>query len=324
MAETTKIAWCDATFNPWVGCTKVSPGCENCYAERDFDHRRRFVEWGPGKPRRLTSDANWKKPLAWNKKAQKAGEPIKVFSGSLCDVFDEEVADEWRDRLIDTINETPFLRWLLLTKRPDSAKRYFDSRDAQFGHEGRSNLWLGTTVCNQEEAGEKIPVLLETPAAGRFVSIEPMLGSIDLRHCIVDSNGYPVGDIDSLVGIHSFPPVADGPSECSCNKIDWVICGGETGPRARPVHPDWVRSLRDQCLYAKKPFFFKQWGEWEQADDDNLGLNVQNRIIEYDGTDSTNWTIDQHTRLSTMMVRVGKSVAGNELDGQTWEQIPKS
>ena len=170
MTETTKIEWCDSTFSPWIGCTKCSPGCDNCYAERSFGNRLK-VEWGPDKPRKRTSEANWKLPLRWNKKCAATGTRQTVFVGSLCDVFDLEVPEVWQIDLENLMWRTAHLKWLLLTKRPENKPDWFLLH---------LNSWFGITVCNQKEADEKTQYLFKGRSGQRFISVEPMLGPIDL------------------------------------------------------------------------------------------------------------------------------------------------
>jgi protein gp37 len=243
VSEQTNIEWCDSTFNPWIGCTKVSPGCDNCYAERDMSSRLKVVQWGPHGERVRTKPGNWNKPLAWNAKHEQFfaahGRRQRVFCASLADVFDVAAPDEWRSDLAKLILQTPNLDWLLLTKRIGNA----DYMLREMFPEGvPSNLWLGATIVNQTEANRDIPKLLKTNAHVRFLSMEPLLGAVDLTRL--------VGHGDQLPG---------------APRIDWVIVGGESGPNPRPMHPGWVRSLRDQCKAAAIPFLFKQWGELRPA-----------------------------------------------------------
>lgn len=222
MAERTEISWADATFNPWIGCTKVSCACDFCYAER---YGNRFgVKWG-NHDRRRTSAAYWKQPLAWDRAAEKSGIRRRVFCASLADWLDNQVPDEWRDDLANLIEATPNLDWLLLTKRPQNFGKHAPWHDDDVPE----NVWLGTTVENQEEADRRIPPLLAIGAKVRFLSCEPLLGRIDFR-------------ADWLSG------------------LDWIIAGGESGPHARPMNIEWARHLRDQCQIAGIYFHFKQWG----------------------------------------------------------------
>lgn len=243
MGEQTKIGWTDHTFNPWVGCTKVSPACDNCYAEGWAKRAGRDV-WGAGKLRQRTK--TWGEPLKWNAAAKAAGIRRKVFGGSLCDVFDAEVPDYWRDEYHAKIIEPcGSLDFLLLTKRPKVAAAYYARRPVP------SNVWLGTTVENQKMADLRIPDLLKVPARIRFLSVEPMLGEIDATEALQD--GHPTQEqIDGPLGMHYL--------RHGTPRVDWIICGGESGPGHRPINPEWARSLRDQCRRAGAAFFFKQWG----------------------------------------------------------------
>lgn len=270
MAENSKIEWTDHTFNPWEGCQKVGPGCDNCYAEaRNLRFNKgQAINWGPGAPRRRTSEANWKLPGKWNAQAEREGRRFRVFCSSLADVFDNAVPAEWRAHLFCLIAATPNLDWLLLTKRIGNARAMIAEATATVEHynpgikpwtsaEPWPNVWIGATVVNQEEADRDIPKLLALPARVRFLSIEPMLGPIDLRR--IDINGS--SEIYPLTGTTGCED-DDGEPAPDIPALDWVICGGESGPKARPMHPDWARSLRDQCAAAGVPFLFKQWGEW--------------------------------------------------------------
>lgn len=253
MAENSKISWCDHTFNPWLGCTKVSQGCKHCYAESLMDHRYGRVQWGPEGTRVRTSEANWHKPLQWNRKAEKEGRRYKVFCASLADVFeDRPELVEWRVELFRMIVHTPALDWLLLTKRPQHVMALMN----EMGWPSlMDNVWLGTSVENQEQADKRIPELLKAPARIRFLSCEPLIGPVsfdydsDVCHCgdYIEDHGYGSG--------HS--PVAME-SSYLFDGIHWVIAGAESGHGARPMDLNWVRSLRDQCQGAGVPFFFKQ------------------------------------------------------------------
>ena len=217
--QNSNISWTTHTFNPWIGCTKVSPGCLNCYAEFQQDTRWKKVEWGKGNPRKRTSADNWKQPLRWNREAAEAGTRTLVFCASLGDVFDTEVPEKWCDDVFTLIRNTPHLDWQLLTKRPENAAKY------AAGIQWPDNAWIGTSVEDQKRAG-RAQVITEIPAPVRFLSVEPLLGPVQL----------------DLTG------------------IDWVIVGGESGHKCRPMEVDWERSVRDQCLAASVPFFFKQHG----------------------------------------------------------------
>lgn len=279
MAENTKIEWTDHTFNGWTGCTKISLGCDGCYAEA-WAKRSGTVKWGVGEPRRRTTAANWRLPLKWQANAAafmaQHGRRQRVFCSSLADVFDNAVDPEWRADLFRLIEATPDLDWLLLTKRiGNAAQMMFLARG---GHLPLlPNVWIGATIVNQEEADRDLDKLDAVPAAVRFLSMEPLLGPVDL--------GF-----DRLWGTGGR------------NGIDWVIVGGESGPRARPMNPDWARSLRDQCQDAGVPFLFKQWGEH-----------------------APNWLNDEAGQKipgSEWIDRMGKKAAGRVIDGMTHDGFP--
>lgn len=243
MAE-TKIEWCDYVFNSWTGCTKVSPACDHCYAE-SWAKRSGIVKWG-NHPRRRTSESYWKQPIKWNRIAERDGVRRRVFCCSLADVFDNQVDPQWRIDLFRLIGITPYLDWLLLTKRPQNIANMLPSDFVLAGDPVR-NVWLGTTVENQEEADRRIPHLLAVPARVHFLSCEPLLGPVHIGRSL-------------LIACGEEPPPDDKA------KIDWVIAGGESGPNARPPMIGWVRSLRNQCADAGVPFHFKQWGEYTPDD----------------------------------------------------------
>jgi protein gp37 len=303
MGEGSAIEWTDHTFNPWTGCTKVSPACDHCYAE-GWAKRSGHVEWGPHAPRRRTAAATWQAPLKWNLAASQAGR-ARVFCASLADVFDNHrsILPEWRAELWQLIAATPHLDWLLLTKRPQNIAKMLPPT---WGN-GWPNVWLGTTVENQTEADRRIPHLLATPAAVRFLSAEPLLGPVALDAILTPDMG-----IYALTGIRSD---GRGPSGFSRGpRIDWVICGGESGPGARPMHPDWARSLRDQCARDRVPFFFKQHGKWLHESQDPYGYwdwsYAEDRGILHSWPDKTD----------SIPLR-GKS-AGRLLDGREWNEVP--
>lgn len=327
MAENSKIEWTTHTFNPWEGCQKVGPGCDNCYAEARDVRFTGGTHWGPGAPRRLTSKANWAKPMKWNRESRDnvlRGYPRpRVFCASLADVFDNAVDPQWRADLFDLIRVTPNLDWLLLTKRPGNIAKMLP---AGWG-DGWPNIWLGCTVVNQEEADRDIPKLLAVPAAVRFLSIEPLLGPVDLtRWSGIEGDGGTMGF-----------------------GLDWVIVGGESGPHARPMHPDWARSLRDQCVAAGVPFLFKQWGEWGPGSynmatgqavfrafpnfqtwvnkastwvNGGTCMDAKGRICKI-GADMMR-ARDEDAFPVTITHRIGKKLAGRKLDGVEWSQFPYS
>lgn len=225
MGENTKIEWADHTWNPWIGCTKVGPGCDHCYAEHLMDHRLHRVEWGVDGERRRTSEAYWRKPLAWNRAAN--GRRPRVFCASLADVFDNVVPHEWREDLWRLILRTPNLDWLLLTKRIGNAYHMLPAD----WHDGYPNVWIGATIVTQAEALRDIPKLRALPAAVRFLSCEPLLENVGLST--------------------SFGNAGD-------ERIHWVIVGGESGHDARPLETAWAQRIRNECRNAGVAFFMKQ------------------------------------------------------------------
>ena len=313
MAERSNIEWCDATFNPWIGCTKISPACDHCYAERDFDLRRHVVQWGAGQARKRTAFSTWAAPRHWNARAHCAGVRPRVFCASLADVFDNEVPVQWRRDLFDLIAATPNLDWLLLTKRIGNAKTMMADAlhlNPAAQAEGRiwplPNVWLGATICNQDEADRDIPKLLDVPAAVRFLSVEPMLGPIDLKLMQYEDSNERDGDGRIIANTRR-------------RGLHWVICGGESGPHARPMHPHWARDLRDQCAAAGVPFLFKQWGEWGTMP--GHGAHYPAGIAP-DGS----WVgaEDRFTEDCALMYRIGKKAAGRLLDGRTHDGFPET
>lgn len=229
MAENSKIEWTDHTFNPWMGCTNVSPGCDNCYAEA-WAERFGIVEWGNA-PRRRTSTAAWRAPIKWNAGAPafeaKHGRRQRVFCASLADVFDNQVDPAWRADLFALIRAAPNLDWLLLTKRPQNIAKMLP---ADLGP-GWANVWLGCTAEDQARFDQRWPHLSANSAAVHFISYEPAIGPLRL------------------------------PAEGS--RPDWIICGGESGKNARPMTPNWARDIRNDCERDGVAFFFKQWGSFQ-------------------------------------------------------------
>jgi protein gp37 len=343
----TKIEWATHTFNPWIGCQKVSAACKYCYAETQVN---RFGGHFSA-VRRMTTDSYWKQPLKWNKEAEGATERPRVFCASLADVFEnwhgtildakgrmicrnrfetdnwfsdrEPIIDEHaitmddvRARLFALIDSTPNLDWLLLTKRPENIAKMWCSHVNTDGlppsQLHRSNVWLGTTVENQEQAAKRIPELLKcrdlSPVL--FLSCEPLLGPVDLESLRIgsefDKTGLPW--FDCLDGTaFSCDDIGKG-----YPKIDWVIAGGESGRDARPMNPDWARSLRDQCQAAGVAYHFKQWGEWTYLPyRDNARLPLFKKA-DFHAFDE-----------ETVVYKVGKKAAGRMLDGREWNELPK-
>ena len=230
MAENSKIEWTDHTFNPWIGCQHVSPGCDHCYAEAMMDKRYGRVEWGPHGERKRTSEANWRQPLIWNRKARQFkrehGRRPRVFCASLADVFDNKVQESWRKELFALIRQCRRLDWLLLTKRPQNIAKMLPP---DWG-DGYANVWLGITAEDQLHYDQRWPRLSMIPAAVKFVSYEPAIGPLRLPK----RGPYP----------------------------DWLISGGESGGGARPMDPQWARNIIADCRrYGVAPFH-KQWGTY--------------------------------------------------------------
>jgi len=222
MSELTNISWTDRTWNPWWGCTKVSEACRNCYAE-NAAWRYKSVGWGAGSLRALSTPKVWDSPFVWNEYARRNGTRKRVFCLSMGDFFDAEVPAEWREQAWNVIRVCNALEWQILTKRPENILSMLPS---DWGL-GWDHVWLGCTAENQACADERIPILLDVPAAIRFLSCEPLLGPL------------------------SIPRLSE---------LDWIIVGGESGPGFRTMDPDWVRSVRDQCRDSNVAFHFKQWG----------------------------------------------------------------
>lgn len=272
MAKNSKIEWTHHTFNPWWGCAKVSPACTHCYAETWAKRTGNHV-WGDNAPRKFFTDRHWKEPLTWNADANASGERRRVFCASMADVFERRAElNSWRERLWELIEATPLLDWLLLTKRPQNIASM-----APWGDRWPDNVWLGCTAENQAWADKRIPILLQIPVRVRFLSCEPLLGRLDL-------SAY----------------LATDPTQ----SIHWVIAGGESGTHSRPMNPEWVRALRNQCQGAGVAFHFKQWGHWVPEE---LLTEQQRKVIVFDGH---------------RMAAAGKGKAGRILDGRTWDEFP--
>lgn len=234
MGKNTSISWADHTFSPWWGCQKVSPGCERCYAET-FAKRVGQKVWGGDVPRRVMSEKYWLQPHRWDIEAKRRRVRRRVFCASMADVFeDRRDLDLLRGKLWDLIETTSALDWLLLTKRPENIRHMIPEA---WYRTPRPNVWYGTTVENQEYAEKRIPRLLEVPAAVRFLSCEPLLGPVELGPCMQTRDAFIKSG-----GIH------------------WVICGGESGHRARPMDPAWALQLLQECQRTGTAFWMKQLG----------------------------------------------------------------
>ncbi len=261
MAENTSIEWCDHSWSPWEGCTRVSiaatggGGCDHCYAERMNRWLRKGENWGTGAPRREFGEEHWQKPRRWNDRAARDGTRPRVFP-SICDPFDNEVDPAPRARFFALVAETPRLTWLLLTKRIGNARGMLPEQWLR--GEWPGNLWLGITAVNQTELDRDAGKLLALPAPVHFLSYEPALGSIDASRWLGPQCNN--GSVPGPGGVGGVTCHRCGGQFGHCLGLRWVIAGGESGPHARPAHPDWFRSLRDQCTAAGVPFFMKQMG----------------------------------------------------------------
>lgn len=304
MAENSNIEWTNHTFNSHMGCTKVSQGCDNCYAEKMGN--RFGIEWGPGATRKTMSDNYWKQPIKWNKRAGENGKRERVFCASMADVFDKEAPEGVRDRLWSLIKATPNLDWIIVTKRIGNAKEMLPID----WHGGYTNVWLLITIVNQMEADRDIPKLLNTPAAIRGLSMEPLLEEVCLKAFL------PFSAVDEMI-IQRNPHKTFG-------GINWVIVGGESQNHARPMHPAWALTLRNQCKIAGVPFFFKQWGEWKSFGYTSSSKLPRNKAhCEWWPLDNK-WIFGSASGLNLAMVKTGKEEAGRLLDGKIYNEIPTS
>ena len=312
MSDKSAIEWTDASWNPVTGCTKVSQGCKNCYAERAWPRLQHL----PAHTGRAFTDVRChperlEQPLRWTK-------PRRIFVNSMSDLFHEDVPDEFILSVFDVIRQcqngyapgpdklTAWHTFQILTKRPERMRDFctrlrfsnklYLSPSASPGFNPMTSLrntWLGVSVEDQATADERIPLLLQTPAAVRWISAEPLLGPVNLRHHLGLTNNH-----DDLRGL-----------------LNWVVCGGESGPKARSMHPDWVRSLRDQCQTSGVPFFFKQWGEYSP-----VGAGNPSRYIHPSKPNDGLWHKDADGVIPVW--RIGKKAAGRMLDGREWNEYP--
>lgn len=306
----TKIEWAEEVWNPITGCTKVSAGCQNCYAERMAKRLRGRFGYPQDDPFKVTfHEEKLLQPLGWKR-------PKKVFVCSMGDLFHGDSGWPTTDQIFDVMNKANRHTYLILTKRILTAWYYFSS--PVYGKPPwsrfyylKNKIWLGVSVEDQKTADERIPILLQIYAAVRFVSIEPMLGPIDIQKYL-----GPVF------------PKACPPEE----GITWVIVGGESGPGARPMHPDWVRSIRDQCKEADVPFLFKQWGEWKPSRMYSLkytpvmllsnGKYYYKWVEVFKDKNHEEWKI--YKKFDPVnMLKVGKKKAGRLLDGKIHDEYPE-
>jgi len=362
MADHTPIEWTDATWNPITGCSVVSPGCTNCYAMRLAgtrlrNHQSRIgltrdTKAGPVWTGIVNLNAEWlDQPLRWSR-------PRRIFVCAHGDLFHESVPDDWIEGIFGIMAAAPQHTFQVLTKRAERMREWVSKttldrcqaelcsgswpesklllRRTDFinGPWPLPNVWLGVSVEDQPRADERIPRLLATPAARRFISAEPLLGPVDLLWAL----GRKIDVAAGLLRHGHFSPGLE-----SLRRLDWVIAGGESGHGARPMHPHWVRSLRDQCIGAGVPFFFKQWGEWAPicsmtsdevdacyapAPDRNpeatRRCKVETCVMQANGDRlavSSPLAFRAGMRSMTMMA-IGKSKAGAQLDGREWREMP--
>ena len=324
MSSKSKIEWCDASWQPIAGCTKCSPGCLNCYAERmafrqyhmadarctkNRSQRNLVTAIAYGKAinkttRKWTGDIGTNRcvlndPRHWRK-------PRRIFVCSMSDLFHPQVPFEFIEKVMAVIEECPQHTFQILTKRPHIMFEYFSGIGKLYELSCCPNVHLGVSISNQKEADEKIPILLQIPAAVRWLSIEPMLGGIKLNHIKT-----PERILNALKGKSKY--YVDGNTPYYGHSISWVVVGGESGPGARPMHPDWVRGIRDQCVPNGIPFFFKQHGEWVSGAD-KYALKIE----------TYNFYPKRVTRIgNTTFFRVTKKLAGRMLDGREWSEYPK-
>ena len=348
MSGITKIEWTNATWNPITGCSVVSPGCTNCYAMRLAGGRLRHTRKYKGLTQPSGAGPVWNGEVRFDERTLTAPlswrQPRRIFVNSMSDLFHEDVPDEWIDKIFNVMARCPQHSFQVLTKRPKRQQEYvneiarFLAAPETFAFELRTwrhaprigwplpNVWIITSVEDQDRANERIPYVLDIPAAVRGVSCEPLLGPIDLDHLWTPTHRFsalvgqkcvrvPAGTPGSKNGLRVIDPF--GP------RLDWVIVGGESGPGARPMHPDWARSIRDQCQAAGVAFFFKQWGEWLPVDHapKTCRVTAEPGVLSTDGT----WRQPQaiaNPPKHVFMLRVGKKAAGRELDGRTWDEYP--
>ncbi len=352
MSTKTAIEWTDATWNPVTGCTKVSAGCKHCYAERKWPRlagNPKTVYYGRQFADVLTHGDRLDQPIRWTK-------PRMIFVNSMSDLFHEAVPDDFIDSVFGVMwaclwgrNEKPGHVFQVLTKRAGRMRDYLlqDRReywaraavnygggidpdliwDQVMGADGpHPRIWIGVSVEDQKSAEERIPTLLEMPAAVRWISAEPLQGPVNLTAILPE---YPER-LDALEGrLYCDEPHTAGSYE-EVPRLDWVVVGGESGPKARPMHPDWARSLRDQCNAAGVPFLFKQWGEFATEYQSGRDINfcydrsTTGGWIEMDGTYSLgDGAAPSDPMTAEHVFRIGKKAAGRLLDGREWNQYPE-
>ena len=334
MGAVTAISWCDHTWNPWIGCTRVSPACDGCYADAlmGAEGRHKRATWGgPGKGAGTRSRTKTgADPIRWNRAAEEAGTRPFVFCASLSDIFDNEVDPDWRAEAFATMRRTPRLVYLLLTKRPGLIERL-----AREAGGLPSNAAIGCTVVTQEEAERDVPKLLiakrALAAAFAFVSMEPLLGPVDLT-TLDQPGGWTSYDALRSYSDEQAVEESGGPDAVGYAALDWVISGGETDQgshRARPSHPQWFRDLRDQCAAAGVPYHHKQNGEWAPGE---CAPKLPKRSEEAAWWFDDRWDFQTLTPAQSAALtfddeptvfRMGKAAAGRTLDGVVHDARPR-
>jgi len=312
MAEQSSISWTDATFNPWWGCWPVSPGCALCYADREASRHGYSDLWQKAGPRRAFGEAHWNEPRRWARNLpRKLGRRPRVFCASMADVGeDHPVAEAERPKLWRLVEQTPELDWLLLTKRTATARKWLPAHWLSGGWP--PHAWFGFSAEDQPRYDERASAALSLGAPVTFCSYEPALGPVDFRFPAVLRRTRPEGweGMGEARREEAIATAARAEYIARSESLSWVIGGGESArpaARARPMHPDWIRSARDQCIAAGVAFHFKQWGEyvWRATRGDSTG-----RPKHY--FDDGVW-----------VELVGKKEAGRELDGRTWDEFPE-
>lgn len=339
MSDKTGIEWTDATWNAVTGCTKVSAGCDHCYAETIATRFAGTKAYPDGfevtlRPERLDQPLRWKRPR-------------RIFVNSMSDLFHKDVPDEFIAQIFAVMALAQQHTFQVLTKRPGRMRSLLlsdrfvemidESRPESFEALGwpLPNVWLGTSVENQHWADVRIPLLLETPAAVRFLSCEPLLGPVDLTRYLWLTGGSTAGPFRDYAGRVRGRGGIGGQTitHVAARDLHWVIVGGESGAGARPMHPDWARSLRDQCVEAGVPFHFKQRGEWTWNESGSFTVpqqpfSTRTAVMHPAGmTAMTKGNLFDpfkvgHPNWATRINRVGKKAAGRELDGRTWDEYP--
>lgn len=330
MAANSGIEWTDHTANFWWGCFKISPGCQHCYAHTWAQRYGKNI-WGPARTTgRELKKGVWKELPKWNRKAEQEGRRRRVFVQSMADFYeDHPQVTPWREQAMDLMEQLTWLDFQVLTKRPENIA----GMSARWMKDWPAHIWIGTSVEDQQRADERIPHLLKIPARVRFLSCEPLLGSIQLddgHSSWLTCNGPRPGESECCESQYVC-------GECF-HGIDWVITGGESGHNARPMHIQWARNLRDQCQAAGVPYFHKQNGEFISRPEAELIPSLTNwrdeihytwwGCLALDGEfwpETSNWNGRQAEPpdWEVTVYKVGKKAAGRLLDGREWNEVPE-